>query len=174
LPGVKDTVAPLIEKDGVLLSNRSGAAFVASSSDKSKSAPVEVSGDVRIVVRAYDQMDGNAARRKLGLYRLGYRILDADGHPTSGSNDALMNISFEMLPDDPATASLAYAQGSQSGYTSQTVFAYILTNRVRDRGAVEDYWHTSELPPGDYIVEVFAEDFFGNRSTRDVAVRIKQ
>lgn len=174
LPGIKDTVAPVIEKDGVLLLNRNGEPFAAAASTgEGKRAPLDVKGDVRIVVRAYDQMDGNAARRKLGLYRLGYRILKTDGSPAPDFDDAHTTISFETLPDDPATARFAYAQGSQSGYTSQTIFAYILTNRVRDRAAAEEYWHASELPPGDYVVEVFAEDFFGNRSTRDVAVKIR-
>ena len=177
LPGVRDTVAPTIEKDGVALLNRNGEPFKAQTTERDRagresSAPFEVTGDVRIVVRAYDQMDGNAARRRLGLYRLGYQILNADERPAQGFDEPLMSISFESLPDDPLTARVAYAEGSQSGYTSQTVFAYIVTNRVRDRAAVEDYWHASTFPPGHYIVRVFAEDFFGNRATRDVAVRV--
>ncbi|MBA3806402.1 MAG: SMP-30/gluconolactonase/LRE family protein, partial [Acidobacteria bacterium] len=79
LPGVKDTVAPIIEKDGVRLFDRDGKEFGAPLSSKNsrqeKSAdepmvvgkPITVRGDVRITVRAYDQMDGNAARRRLGL-----------------------------------------------------------------------------------------------------------
>lgn len=189
LPGVRDTVAPVIEPNGVLLLNQSGVAFNASSNASSPGGggkqgrenekagrengpPVNVSGDVRIVVRAYDQMDGNAARRRLGLYRLGYQILKRDGQPAPGFAEPLMTISFESLPDDPATARYAYNEGSQSGYTSQTVFAYILTNRVRDREAIEDYWHSAELAPGDYLVRVLAEDFFGNRTTREISVRV--
>jgi hypothetical protein len=117
-------------------------------------------------------MDGNAARRRLGLYRLGYQILSADGKPAQGFDEPLMSISFESLPDDSFTARVAYAPGSQSGYTGQTIFAYIVTNRVRDRAALEDYWHASALAPGRYVVRVFAEDFFGNRATRDVPVRV--
>ena len=178
LPGIRDTVAPTIEKDGVLLLNRNGESFTAASlSEKEKprgetAAPQSVSGDVRIVVRAYDQMDGNAARRRLGLYRLGYQILNADRAPAPGYNEPQMNISFESLPDDPFAARVAYAPGSQSGYTGQTVFAYVVTNRVRDRAASEDYWNASALPSGDYIVRVFAEDFFGNRTTRDIPVKV--
>lgn len=197
LPGIKDTVAPTIEPNGVELFSRAGERLGGSSpvkggrasesvlkvkeavkrpGDSSGSeesgAVITVSGDVRIVLRAYDQMDGNAARRRLGLYRLGYQILTRDGRPVSGFNEPVATISFESLPDDPFSVRLAYAPGSQSGYTPQTVFAYILTNRVRNRVAVEDYWHASALAPGDYLVRVFAEDFFGNRSTRDVAVRV--
>lgn len=178
LPGIKDTVAPTIEKGGVLLLKRSGESFdAAASSEKEKprgenAAPLNISGEVRIVVRAYDQMDGNAARRRLGLYRLGYQILNADRAPAPGYNEPQMTISFESLPDDPFTARVAYAPGSQSGYTGQTVFAYVVTNRVRERVASEDYWNASALPSGDYFVRVFAEDFFGNRTTRDVPVTV--
>jgi hypothetical protein len=179
LPGLKDTVAPVIEKDGVRLMDQRGREFnVASSSSKEdegagiNSGAVVVHGDVRIVVRAYDQMDGNAARRRLGLYRLGYQVLGKDGNPLPDSSEPQATISFESLPEDTRTARFAYAEGSKSGATGETIFAYIVTNRVREREASEDFWHTSDLPPGDYILRVFAEDFFGNRARRDVSVRI--
>jgi hypothetical protein len=127
---------------------------------------------VRIIVRAYDQMNGNAARRRLGLYRLGYQILNADGSPAPTFDQPLMTISFETLPTDRGGAAVAYAEGSKSGATGETVFAYIVTNLVRDHRALEDYWHASVLPPADYTVRVFAEDFFGNRTTRDIPVRV--
>ena len=38
-----------------------------------------------IVVRAYDQMDGNAARRRLGLYQLGYQVRKQTVSPRKGS-----------------------------------------------------------------------------------------
>ncbi|HYE65353.1 MAG TPA: SMP-30/gluconolactonase/LRE family protein [Pyrinomonadaceae bacterium] len=177
LPGVKDTVAPVIEKDGVSLLDRSGQEIRASSSKgKGKGAGsverIPVQGDVSIVVRAYDQMDNNAARRRLGLFRLGYQILQADGTAAPGFTEPLMTISFETLPDDWRSASYAYAEGSRSGASGITVFAYIVTNTVRDRTAAEGFWHASELAAGDYTVRVFAEDFFGNRTTHDTPVRI--
>jgi sugar lactone lactonase YvrE len=175
LPGVKDTVAPVIEKDGVRLFDREGREFEALSSAKNgkgASVPVTVRGDVRIVVRAYDQMDGNAARRRLGLYQLGYQVLKADGQPAQGFAAPLVTISFESLPEDWRSAPIAYAAGSKSGATGETIFAYLVTNRVRDRAAAEDYWRASDLPEGEYILRVFAADFFGNRSTRDIPVRI--
>nr|MBA2341113.1 hypothetical protein [Pyrinomonadaceae bacterium] len=59
-----------------------------------------------------------------------------------------------------------------AGYSPDTVFAYIVTNNVRDEKAEDDFWHSSQLASGDYIVRVFAEDFFGNRNTQDVSVRV--
>jgi sugar lactone lactonase YvrE len=186
LPGVKDTVAPVIEKDGVRLFDRegkeldSGVVSSAKNNQQEKASndkpvagkPVTVRGDVRIVVRAYDQMDGNAARRRLGLYKIGYQVLRTDGSPTPGFAEPVVTISFESLPDDGRSAPIAYARGSKSGATGETIFAYIVTNRVRDREATEDYWHASQLPGGDYILRVFVADFFGNRTTRDMPVRI--
>lgn len=178
LPGVKDTVAPVIEKDGVHLFANGGQEFGASSSAGEKGSatktetPLMVHGDVRIVVRAYDQMDGNAARRRLGLYQLGYQILKSDGSPAPGFAEPLTTISFESLPDDSRAARIAYAEGSKANATGETIFAYIVTNLVRDRAATENFWHASRLPEGDYIVRVFAADFFGNKTTRDVSVRV--
>ncbi|HEV2913853.1 MAG TPA: SMP-30/gluconolactonase/LRE family protein [Pyrinomonadaceae bacterium] len=176
LPGVRDTVAPTIEKDGVRLFDEHWrelrAARVDNDGGKAGDAPLEVAGEVRIVVRAYDQMDGNAARRRLGLYRLGYQVLNRDGSPAPAFDQPQTTISFETLPFNGANAAIAYAEGSRSGATGETIFAYIVTNRVRDRQAAEDYWHASALPAGDYILRVFVEDFFGNRTTRDVSVRV--
>ena len=178
LPGVKDTVAPVIEKDGVRLLDREGKEFDAPGAvennrqERGASTRVTVRGDVRILVRAYDQMDGNAARRRLGLYQLGYQVLKADGQPAQGFAEPRLTISFESLPDDGRSAPIAYAEGSRSGATGETIFAYIVTNNVRDREAREDYWHADQLPEGDYTLRVFAADFFGNRTTRDVPVRI--
>ncbi|HEX8708022.1 MAG TPA: hypothetical protein VF723_07265 [Pyrinomonadaceae bacterium] len=183
LPGINDAVAPTIEANGILLLDRQGRRFgdggEAGEKAQRRAAkrvetgePVSVHGDVRVVVRAYDQMNGNAARRRLGLYQLGYQVLKQDGSPAQGFDQPLTTISFESLPDDMSAAPLAYFRGSQSGYTSETVFAYILTNVVRDRMAAENFWHASELPPGDYVLRVFAADFFGNRTTRDINVRI--
>lgn len=172
LPGVKDTVAPTIEKDGVRLFDREWRELRPAGRGEGKSADarIQLSGDVRIVVRAYDQMNGNAARRRLGLYRLGYQVLKADGSPAPGFEQPLLTISFETLPVSTINASIAYAEGSKSGASGETIFAYIITNTVRDRRATEGVWHASALPSGDYILRVFAEDFFGNRTTRDLAV----
>jgi sugar lactone lactonase YvrE len=179
LPGVKDTVAPVIEKDGVRLFDGNGKEFVAASATKEEKRgevsgkSLTVRGDVRVVVRAYDQMDGNAARRRLGLYQLGYQVLDADGRPAQGFAEPRWTISFESLPDNDSRAvPVAYAEGSKAGATGETIFAYVVTNVVRDRSATEDFWHTSTLPEGDYILRVFAADFFGNKTTRDIAVRV--
>lgn len=170
LPGVEDSVAPTIED--VQFVGRNGEAF-SSPNARTRTDPVTVHGDVRIIARVYDQMNGNAARRRLGLYRLGYQILDATGAPAAGDfTEPRMTLSFETLPEESAFVPFVYAPPSRSGYSSDTIFAYIVTNRVHEREAIEDFWRASTLASGEYTVRVFAEDFFGNRATRDVTVRV--
>ena len=176
LPGIRDTVAPVIEKDGVRLFDSAWREFGDGATGKDGPGAekrITVRGDVRVTVRAYDQMDGNAARRRLGLYKIGYQALNKDGSPAKGFAEPLWTISFESLPDDDRAVPLVYAPGSKSGATGETIFAYIATDQLRDRAAKEDFWHTAELADGDYTLRVFAADFFGNRTTRDVSVRIE-
>lgn len=166
LPGVADTKPPVIE--GVDFYGPDWQPLKPAKLSKDSDLPVQ--GKVRIVVRGYDQMDGNAARRRLGLYQLGYQILQANGTPANGFGEPKMTISFATLPDDVRTAPLTYAPGSMCGYTPETILGYIVTNFVRDREAREDFWDTAQMPAGQYVVRVFAEDFFGNRTTREVKV----
>lgn len=168
LPGIRDTVAPTIEPNGVRLFDSSWRGLRGDAKDER----INVDGNTRIVVRAYDQMDGNASRRRLGLYRLGYQVIASDGTPALGYEEPRVKISFESLPRDETSAWLAYAAGSHSGATGETVFAYIVTNVVRDKEAREDFFAASSLPAGDYTLRVFAEDFFGNRTTRDIQIRV--
>lgn len=161
LPGVKDSVAPTIER--VILFDENWLEI-----EEGKM----LRGKIRIVVRAYDQMDGNNARRRLGVYRLGFQILNADNSPVAGFTEPQTTISFARLPENEIGANFVYAFGSQSGYTPNTVFNYIVTNIVRDGAAREDFLETAKFPNGDYKIRVFAWDFFGNQTTLDTRVKI--
>lgn len=165
-PGISDTVAPVIES--VELRDAAGQLF----GTNAKPGPPTISGRVRIIVRAYDQADGNARYRRLGLYQLGYTVLRTDGSPAPGFEQLRANIVFDRLPMTPQSVALAYAEGSQSGYSGQTIFAYTVTNIVRNGEATEDFCDVSRLPPGSYKVRVMAEDFFSNRASRDVLVSV--
>ncbi|MDQ4122671.1 MAG: hypothetical protein M3209_14630 [Acidobacteriota bacterium] len=157
LPGAQDTIAPKIEK----------ITFFGENWDEIK-AGEPLRGRIRIAARGFDQMDGGSARRKLGIYTLGYQVLRADNSPVS---DKLETISFERLPDSEA-ANLVYAVGSQSGYTPETIFNYIVSNRVKDGAASEDFFDTTKLPNGDYKIRVFAADFFGNEAAQEINLKI--
>ena len=52
---------------------------------------------VHIMADAYDQMDGNLARRRLGLYKLGYQVLHADGTPLPGFEQPLITQVYNRL-----------------------------------------------------------------------------
>ena len=160
-PGIVDNVAPTIEKVTLFDENWREIKL---ENDKT---PVKIYGKTRIVVRAFDQMDGNAERRKLGVYKLGYQILK-DETPIV---DKKTTISFARMPDSDFIK-LIYAKGSQSGYTPQTFFDYIVTDEVGGDAAREDFFDAGQLADGNYILRVFAADFFNNQTTRDVKINV--
>ncbi len=164
LPGLTDTVPPVIE--GVAILNElNEPAYVTGKI-------AEVSGKLRIAAQVYDRIDGNPKYRRLGVYRLGYQVLKTNGSPAPGFNEPRYNIVFDRLPAAPNAVLLAFADGSQSGYSGATVFNYLVTNVVRGGDARADFWNASELEPGEYKLRVIAEDHFGNQAQRDVSVRV--
>ena len=169
--GFKDTVAPMIEKDGIQLYNESGERL-----EEIDRGRLIVRGKVHIVVDAFDLTDLNNSRRRLGLYSLGYQVLKGDTTPAPGFAAPRVNIVFNRLPADDNAAKLAYA--SDSGITvygsKTTRFLYELTNTVRDGHARAGVWDTSELEKGDYVLRIVAADFTGNQTQRDVLVSVKQ
>jgi len=163
LPGLMDTIAPVIE--GVRLMNEQGELKA------EKDQPVLVTGKVQLIVRAYDQADGNAGYRRLGVYRVGYQILSKDGVLLPEYKEPQFNLIFNRLPQDWATVRIAYAEPSQSGYTGKTIFDYIATNIVRD-GKAQEVGLNTKLPNGEYVLRAVVEDFFRNRATKDVRIQI--
>lgn len=157
----KDTVSPVVEPNGVEIVDTNNQPFKERANGR-----LLVTGDVKILVTAYDQVDGNRKTRKLGLYRLGYQILNEDGAPVSGFASPLFNIEFNRLPPGDAAVTVVYAQGSGvSAYGTPTKFKYIVTNRVRDGEAREGRLRTAALGAGNYQLRIFAEDYAGNRAT---------
>ncbi len=170
LPGLVDTVAPTIEN--AMITSERDDLIVESAKAAKGSKPISLNGRLRIIVRAYDQVDGNPRYRRLGVYRLGYQLLNADGSPASGFEQPRDNIVFERLPADQRAVATVYFGGSQSGYEGATVFNYIVTNVARDGEAREDFFDASRFAPGNYLLRVMAEDYFGNQAKRDLPVRI--
>lgn len=131
---------------------------------------------VRIVVDAWDQVDRNLPRRRLGLYALGYQVLHDDGTPVAGFEVPRMNLDFLRLPSDDAVQ-IAYAPGS--GITvhgsAVTRFKYSITNTVRDGQWAEGTWQVGALPPGDYLLRITARDYSGNEAQgrRDLKLRLQ-
>jgi sugar lactone lactonase YvrE len=170
--GFKDTVAPVIEKDGIQLFDQSGARLT-----EKQAGRLLVHGPVSIVVDAFDRNDMNPSRRRLGLYSLGYQVLKPDGTPGPGFDQPRINLMFNRLPAEREATKIAYAE--QSGITvygsAATRFLYNVTNTVRDGRAGHGVWDTTQLPAGDYILRIIAADYSGNEAhdNRDVLVRVR-
>lgn len=172
LPGFRDSVIPRI--DAITLQDAAGTTLKARQARRllvSRSG-----GPLSIVVEAWDQADGNAARRKLGLYKVGYRLLDAAGAPLAGFEKPVVNIEFNQLPPDRESVQVAYAK--DSGITvygsARTRFLYVATNIVRDGRAQRGSWDPAALPAGDYTIRILAADYAGNEALagRDLQITL--
>jgi sugar lactone lactonase YvrE len=169
LPHFRDSVAPTIPRGGIRLFDEAGGQFTRV--DRKRTV---VSGRVSITVEAYDQVDGNLARRRLGLFRLGYQVLDGGGRPVADFEQPRITQTFARLGADPEAPLLAYAGGSGIPFygTRITRFIYQVTNEYRDGVAARGAWDTRALPPGDYTVRIVAADVAGNEAlaNRDLPV----
>jgi sugar lactone lactonase YvrE len=134
-------------------------------------------GPLSIVVDAWDQVDGDEARRRLGLYRAGYQIIKADGSPVKGFEQPRVDIVFDRLPRDPDATKIAYAPSSGDTVhgAAETRFLYVVTNRVSGGRAETAGWRPDDLPAGDYIVRIVAADYAGNEAVegRDMAITLR-
>ncbi|MGI9105009.1 MAG: gluconolaconase [Pyrinomonadaceae bacterium] len=169
-----DSIAPKIERDGIQLFDATSGARLT----ERRNNRLVLRGQTRIVVDAYDQVDGNQARRRLGLYKLGYQVLKADGSPAPGYERPRINLEFDRMPPEREAVKIAYAD--ESGITvygsKRTRFLYEATNIVRHGQAARSTWNASELPAGDYTLRIHASDFNGNEATagRDVEITIEE
>lgn len=169
--GYADHVAPHIDR--VSLLDSAGQALPMTSGR----VHVPLGTAVQIVVEAWDQVDRNLPRRRLGLYALGYQVLDAQGVPLAGEAEPRMTIVFDRMPADPAAVLTAYAP--DSGITvhgsAVTRFRYLVTNMVRDGRIGDGQWQAGALPPGDYVLRITARDYSGNEANanRDLRVRVE-
>jgi sugar lactone lactonase YvrE len=135
-----------------------------------------LSGRVQVIVDAWDTADGNKPGRRLGVYDLGYQVLEPNGTPAPGFEEPRHTLRFDRVAADPATVRTVYAPGSGIPFYGQrrTRFLYIVTNTFRNGVASPGWWDTSTLPPGDYLLRIWAADISGNVATakRDVPVTI--
>ena len=171
--GFVDTVTPTISR--IALYDAAGKRITAK-----KSQPLQLDrtlGDVQIVVNAYDQVDGNLARRKLGLYKLGYQVLRADGTPLPGFEQPVITQVYDRLPRNPDAVKAVYAP--TSGITvygsASTQFDYALNNRLRDGRIETGSWRIADLAPGEYLLRIHAADYAGQvaQNGRDLAFVIE-
>jgi sugar lactone lactonase YvrE len=164
LPNISDSIAPVVEKVSLFDENWQEI------ETQNKAARITLSGKTRIVAKAYDRMDGNAERRRLGVFQVGYQIFKDGGIPVT---EPLWTIRFDRLPE-PEAVSLVYARGSKSGATGETIFNYIATNQVHGNVANENFFDAAQLENGNYTIRVFAADYFGNTASKDLEITISK
>ena len=171
LPGVVDTTPPVIAPGGIVVTDLSGEPLVHRAGGR-----LVVGGPVRIVVEAYDRMDDSPPRRRLGLYRIGYQVVGPDGRPVPSFPAPHMAVEFDRVPSD-ADAPVLYAPGSGIPFYGSRVtrFRYLVTSRVDGDRIVEAPWQP-DLPAGDYVIRVHAEDAAGNRALagRDLPITVQR
>lgn len=167
----EDTVAPTIAPGGVRLYDDGGQPFTTRARGR-----ILVSGRVQIVVDAWDQADGSHPERRLGLYEVGYQVLNRDGSTAVGFDTVRRTLRFSRLKQDPGAAAIVYAPGSGIPFYGRrrTQFLYRATNSLLDGVVAEGFWDTTELSPGEYILRAWVADIRGNVATRnrDVPVTI--
>ncbi|UNK42627.1 gluconolaconase [Luteimonas sp. S4-F44] len=165
-----DTVAPRI--DDLALLDASDRPIVEREDGRLR-VPRE-GGGVQIVVEAWDQVDGNLPRRRLGLHALGWQLLTADGTPLPGFETPMMTIDFDRMPPHREAVRVAYA--ADSGITvhgaSRTRFRYAVNNVVRDGRLEPALWDPATLTGGDYVLRAVVRDASGNTATRELPLRL--
>jgi hypothetical protein len=162
LPGVSDSIPPVIENTAIYDENWREI------ETETAGPRIRLAGKVRITARAYDRVDGNTERRRLGVYRLGYQVVSLDSRPVS---DIKWTIHFDRMPSNDAVG-FVYAVGSRSGATGVTIFNYIVTNQVNGDNFSENFLDTHTLQPGPYKLRILAADFFGNTSNKDIDIEV--
>src|SRR5690606_38561845 len=113
---------------------------------------------------------------RLGLHRVGYQVLHADGRPEPGFEAPAVNLDFWRMPPHPDAVKLAYAadSGITVHGTSGTPCLYGASDRGRGGEAADDSWQPGGVPAGDYIGRAHGEDAAGNaaRGATDLPVRV--
>jgi hypothetical protein len=171
-PGLHDTVAPRIQ--GIALYDAHDKRLPARKGQRLQ-VPRAL-GEVNVVVDAFDQMDGNLARRRLGLYKLGYQLLQADGTPLPGYEQPRITQTYDQLPKQREAVKVVYS--ADSGITvygsKATRFTYSLLSQLAHGEVTPGRWQVGGLAPGDYTLRVYAADYAGNTASvgRDLALTI--
>ena len=162
LPGVVDTVAPVVAPRGITLTDLQGVPL-----EERDRGRLVVRGPVRIIVEAFDQMDDSPVRRRLGLYRVGYQVLDGNGAAIPSFVRPHVAVEFDRLPGDEAAPPALYAPGSGIPFYGSRVtrYRYLVTARVDGGRVVEAPWD-ARVPPGEYVIRALAADAAGNMAVR--------
>lgn len=171
--GLRDTIAPQIQR--IVLADSQGVPLT--TKQQGRLLLPRSLGGVQVIVDAFDQMDGNQARRRLGLYQLAYQLLDGNGQPLAGQAELPVAQTYDRLPRNREAVQYAYAPSS--GITvhgaAETRFSYALHNTLAQGRITPGLWQIGSIAPGQYILRISASDYAGNHATgvRDLALQIE-
>lgn len=167
----EDTIAPTIVRNGVRVIGEDGTVLT-----ERERKRLLLHGRVRLVVDAWDHVNGNLARRRLGLYSLGFEVLDATGTPVDAFEEFREAIRFDRHPLESDFARIVYASGSGIPVygNRSTRFLYAVTSTLRDGVASDGVLDTTLLEPGNYTLRIHAADIAGNETVRDLPVTIRR
>ena len=162
-PGISDERSPTIEK--VTLLDENWGEF----ETRGENSRIQLTRKARVVVRAFDQMDGNPERRRLGVYLVRWGL-----RSESPVMQAIMGEwKFERLPT-PEMVSMIYAPGSRSGADGGTAFNYIASNSVKYETISEEFLDPEKLENGVYALSVQVADYFGNTTSEDITFEVNK
>lgn len=170
--GVADSIAPHIRR--ITVADAAGKPLVAKPGQRLV-VPRQLA-EVQIWVDAFDLMDGTRAHRRLGVYKLGYQLLNVNGDTLPGMEQPVITQVYDRLPRNRESVTLAFAP--DSGITvygsKETRFIYAVNNRILDGKATPGALQVGQLGPGDYLLRITAEDYAGNAAVkgRDLAITI--
>ncbi|HXF42762.1 MAG TPA: hypothetical protein VNK26_03410 [Pyrinomonadaceae bacterium] len=171
LPGLKDTVSPKITE--LIVKKLSENGNLIESETCNSDCRIKVSGDekIQVVVGAFDRMDSNPERRRLGVYRVGYSFspLNNASKPGEKETEIFWSLTFDRCPP-PEAVDYVYDAGSRAEATGNTIFRYIATNYLDSKYYGKGQISVSELKTQETLLTIYVEDFFGNRTTRKVII----
>ncbi len=164
LPGVSDAIVPVIEK--VSLFDETWTEIETNTAN----ARIKLTGKTRIVVRAFDRMDGNSERRRLGVYRLGYSIMKAGNELLSRlcrpiCGEAVLHRGplkpsggYAAVMSSPQAA--AEPQDQLESLPEKQSFSANRAAKPQDEPANDINWTITfdKMPPNDAVRFVYAKD----------------
>jgi hypothetical protein len=179
LVGFEDHIAPKIL--GIRIADKNANLRNKQKSDKVLHLNRDLN-EVSIILDAYDQADGNAERRRLGLYEVAYQILRLENSAAgtqiatqlSGFEKPHVSIQFYRLPTDDEAVKIIYAENSGDTVhgNASTRFLYNITNEIQHGHAITKYWQIKDLPAGDYLIRISAQDYAGNVANQGTELKI--
>ncbi|MBC6949826.1 T9SS C-terminal target domain-containing protein [candidate division KSB1 bacterium] len=98
-----------------------------------------------------------------GAYKVGYRILNA-GRDSVVYEPPNNGVRFQLDRKPLGDVHLAF----HPSYSSTSAHVYYVSNTASSRS----YWDTELLPDGNYTLQIFAEDTYGNAGETFIAVRV--